>query len=366
MRVLLIIIICILLALVFKKRMSWSCIVSAILLGLIAYSISDTGQEDYVIHKTVYDHVQKGGFESIATHYYFLTSPLYVFYVYLLSFFQDNRMLSVINTFLCYLNVFTVMLVAFKRTNGSSRNLLKCFIYLICVLPWVDFSLGIRGGYAFSLCALAFLYDSSPGRYRLLSLLFFIIPIFIHQACSAILLIWLMALFVNKFKGIRRIAFFVVFLTGLMSASLTLLGDSLSSIPGLQFISVVTHSLDEYAVKQDGGAGVYGTGIVIIRGLGMLIPFVLLLSQYKRSKKNINGDGLMVWDVPSISFSLMMFFTMGYVWQFDMFARYSVACIMLTPFIFSKQKRIPVYVVLFALMALIYNTWNNYSYVFFE
>ena len=100
------ILICIFLFYHFRRRRFLSVIISALLLGFIAFFITDEGQVDYIMHKSVFDHIKDGGFSSISEHYYFLTSPLYLYYVYLVTFFEDNRMLSVINTFLCYLIIF--------------------------------------------------------------------------------------------------------------------------------------------------------------------------------------------------------------------------------------------------------------------
>ena len=170
------ILICIFLFYHFRRRRFLSVIISALLLGFIAFFITDEGQVDYIIHKSVFDHIKDGGFSSISEHYYFLTSPLYLYYVYLVTFFEDNRMLSVINTFLCYLIIFYTMYLTYKR-EAVAKTYTSCFIYLICLLPWVDFALGIRGGFAFSLCSLALLYDSSENKKYVVSLFFFIFPI---------------------------------------------------------------------------------------------------------------------------------------------------------------------------------------------
>lgn len=314
--------------------------ISSFIIAMIAYHLTDNNQYDLVYHRQLYDTIMDGGFYSAVVYSQTDKSPLYIWLVYLLSFFKDNKLISAVPTFFGY---FTLGFMLIKSYWKDKLSLVIAFAFFIFVLPWQDYASGIRGALAYSICIWAIFLDLRKDR-KLLSIPFYIASIYIHQASIIFIFIRLLMLAVKH----RIIKEKIVYIFCLALGSLTeLLGPMLDSIgksTGLKILSTVSNSFDSYVVE---GTKLYELGIVLVRLAAILLLYFVYTNSISKAYKG--------QDYIYKMYTMLMLVTIGYTWQYDIVCRYSFACILLSSLMLGYcKKQYMSLLLIFAILNLLY------------
>lgn len=298
--------------------------ISSFIIAMIAYHLTDKNQYDLVYHRQLYDTIIDGGFSSAVVYSQIDRSPLYIWFVYLLSFFKNNKLISAVPTFCGY---FTLGFMLIKSYWKEKLSLIIAFAFLIFVLPWQDYAAGVRGALAYSVCIWAIFLDLRKGK-KLKSVPFYLTSIFIHQASIIFIFIRLLLLAIRHRIIKERIVYILCLALGSLTKMVSSILDSIAQSTGLRILSTVSHSFDSYVVK---GTKLYEFGIVFVR----LAAILLFYYVYTMSNSKVARNKDYVYKL----YTMLMLVTIGFSWQYDIVCRYSFACILLSSMMLGYCKK---------------------------
>lgn len=327
-------------------------ITTGLLMSVIAFYLTEKNQYDLIKYREVYDTLQDGDIFRAITYSAVDRSPLFIWIVYGLSYFEDNRFVSAIPTFIGYFILVYLLIQTSKDFQVKKYNQLTFLLFLLFIIPWHDYSAGIRGALAYSLCSLGVFWEFRK-KEKLLGYVFYIFPIFIHQASIIFLILRLFVYLIKVFPSSKKIIYLLCFFSGSMTEIMGPVIESLANFTGLSILLIVSNSFNSYAVE---GKDVYEISIVILRILAVLLIY---FATRKYSKRNVETSS------ESSIFSIyimLMLIAIGFVWQYDIVCRYTVACMILSPLILYRcNKKYFTTLVLFSILTLIRYYYSYYS-----
>lgn len=296
-------------------------------MGGAAFFLTEKNQYDLVYHRGLYDTLQEGGLEAAIQYSLIDKSPLYIGLEYILSFFRDNRLASAVPTFLGYFILVYLLGKTSQKYKVSKRTNTIFLIFLLFILPWHDYSAGIRGALAYSLGCLG-LYVDVKSKNTVSGVLLYISALFIHQAAIIIIALRLMLLLIEKFPFMKNFCFILCLSLGSITEILSPILTSLSQMTGLSILGEVSHSFENYVVK---GKELYEYSIVFLRIIAILVIYFVTKSssQYKER------DEQSIYTI----YTMLMLVTIGYIWQYDIVCRYSFACMVISTLILYRCKK---------------------------
>lgn len=323
-----------------KSKRVVAVFLSSYIIAVLAYHLTENNQYDLIYHRQFYDTIMDGGFSTAVDYSLVDKSPLYVWIIYLLSYFKDNRLISAVPTFCGY---FTLGFMLIKSYWKEKLSLVIAFTFLIFVLPWQDYAAGVRGALAYSICIWAIFLDLRKGR-KLLSVPLYIASIYIHQASIIFIFLRLLLFAVRHCFFKDKIVYIFCLTLGSLTEMLGSMLDSLGKSTGLKILSSVSRSFDSYTGE---GSKLYELGIVIVRLAAiLLVYYIYTMSNSKAAREK---------DYVYKLYTMLMLVTIGYSWQYDIVCRYSFACILLSSLMlgYCKKKYMSI-LLIFAILNLLY------------
>lgn len=214
----------------FQKSYLFFLIIALLSFSVIAFNIEPPFEWDLYKHYQVLEKIRTGGV-SYLTNY----SPykeLYVinYFYYLISLTNYNGLLPFFTVLICGI-IFIIIYKNLVFNNKNLSNFVKIFIILIYLALFniVLAVSGIRTNLSVSICALGFFLEYLNKRNFIVSLLLYIISLFIHPV-SVIFIISRLLVMLNGDKYFIIFAFISLFFYGII--------ETLSSqnIPIIQYI----------------------------------------------------------------------------------------------------------------------------------
>lgn len=333
------------------KRQLLSAIGVGLLMFVSAFYLTDTNQYDLVNHREMYDTLQRGGLLAAQQYSEIDRSPLFVWMLYVMSLLEDNRYTSALPTFIGYFILLYLLIQTSRKYKIPKSSQLFFLLFLLCIIPWHDYTAGIRGALAYSLCCLGVYFDFRKNN-KLLAAVFYVFPVFIHQAAVIFLILRLFVYLINIFPFTKRIIYGLCLLGGSMVQLLGVAADDLANYTGLRILSIISTSFQSYAVE---GHDVYEPSVVIIRVCAVLLIYFL-------TKRHLDNETESESDIFAM-YTMLMLIAIGFVWQYDIVCRYTVACMMLSPLVLYRTRPdcIPL-LVLFAILNLLRYYFSYYSH----
>lgn len=335
-----------------QKQQNLSVVLVSFLMATIAFFMTEVNHYDLISHRGLYETLQEGGISSAFTYSSIDRSPLFIWLVYVLTYLGDSRYTSAVPTFIGYFIVVYLLVQTSKgyKVNKQTQTLL--LLFLLFIIPWQDFSAGVRGALSYSLCCLGIFCELYKGQ-RLFGLFLYIFPIFIHQSSIIFLVIRCLAYLIEKQPSLRKIIYFLCLLAGSMTEFLGPLIEGLANISGLRILAIVSNSFNTYAIE---GKDIYEVSIVVLRVLAVLLIYYATLGfsksyMVKKSDRSIYS-----------MYTMLMLFSIGFIWQYDIVCRYTVACMIFSPLILYRcNKKYIAFMVVFSIVTLIKYYGSYYS-----
>ncbi len=312
-----------------RKYVLSAFIFNSFLLAMLAFNISEQNQHDLIFHWDLYDYYTGKPFSNVMLHYYFKQSPLYCTYVYLLTFLGSHRYLSAISTFLGYFSISKILHYFIAQKGLNKYEYVTIYMVMICTLPWQDYSAGIRGALAFTVCVVGAFEDFEKER-PILSIICYGAALFIHQSIALFIGVRLLALITRNTNQITKLITIVfTLMVSIFANGFYNIVSLLANASGISVLHYVAHSINSYLIH---GKEFYEYGVVIVRVSAIVL---LLWIAYNCSCYYINIDeyeqnSRLIW-----FFSLLVCTTIGFIGQYDTVCRYSVVCIMMAPLILN-------------------------------
>lgn len=329
MKIVLVFLICALLVMVFpKKYVMVAFFLNSIAIAWLAYTLSTVNQYDLVYHLDLYDNMSGKGLEYVFSHFYFKQSPLYVLYVYCLGFLKNKHLLPAVSTFIGYFSFASILNYFIKKEDFSKIKYVAIYFFILCTLPWHDFSAGIRGALAFTLCSLAVFFDLVKGKSKL-GLIIYVLAIFVHQSAIIALFTRLVLFFTKKLnkKGSFGLVCVCMLLFSVLSGAVSQVLILLANGTGLSIINVIAHSFEAYII---GGTDLYEYSVVIIRAMTIVVVlFIIYMCGIRMGNEYDRKCSIIRY------YLLFICLTFSYIGQYDIFCRYSVASILLSSMVLS-------------------------------
>lgn len=332
------------------KKQALAAVAIGLLMSVLAFYLTETNQYDLIIHRELYDTLVDGGFSAAMVYSVIDRSPLFVWLIYILSYLGDNRFTSAIPTFAGYFILVYLLIQTSKKYGIRKRVQIAFLLFLLCVLPWQDYSAGIRGALAYSLCCIG-VYLEFRKQEKFLGLFFYIVPIFIHQASSIFLLMRVLIYMIKLFPSSKKIIYAFCLFAGSLVDFIAPIIDSFANMTNLRILSVISGSFESYAIR---GKDIYEISIVLLR-----ICAVLLI--YFATRRQKDGDTESESHI-FFMYTMLMLISIGFAWQYDIVCRYTVACMMLSSLTFYRcNKKYMLLLVVFAILNLIRYNYSYYS-----
>ena len=345
------ILLCVLLYCIIPQRITLLAIFSTgLVMACGAYFLSEYHQYDLIYYRELYSTLQEGGIQSVFVYSAVERSPGFIWLVYFLTYFADNRLVSAIPTF------FGVVTIGFITKKMTHKNGKKKFIGVLIMLiffflyPWHALPAAIRNPLAHIFCLIALYWDLETNKFRK-ALPLYIFAIFIHQ--SSIIFIFLRILLYLYTRGSlkKTIVLSICLFLGSFSEIIGPILDFFVELTGIHILDSVSHSFNSYTTKQD---GLYEYGIVIVNVVAILLIYFSSRIYFRRQDKK---------DSSSMTFyTMLMLVTIGYIWQYDILCRFSNACVILSPLVLCRcnyMKLLPL--VMFSTFNLVYYYLIYYS-----
>lgn len=329
-----------------KSKQLLAGLIASVLMGVLAFYVSERNQWDLIIHRQMYNELMGGGWASAMSKAETFRSPLFVLMEYMLTFLGDERFTSATPTFIGYFILAFLLYNTSKVYHIEKKYYVCAMAFLLLVLPWHDFAAGIRGALAFSICCFALYLDFRKNN-TLLGIALIISSVFIHQSAIIFLLLRLFAFVIEMTPIAQKPIFIICLLLGSLTEFIGPLISELASSVGLGILTTINDSFDSYAVQ---GKKLYEYRIVLVRIVALLL---ILYFTYKGKKDNVkNKQELSLYNI----YIMLMLVSVGFIWQYDIVCRYSVASIMLLPLFVNRMNRSSIHAFwLFAIInALVY------------
>lgn len=337
MKIVLVYVLCILMvAAIPKRRVYYVFLLNSILIAYLAYKVSVENQYDLIFHLDLYGNLMGRSIGYVVSHYYFAQSPLYVLYVYFLSIFKDAHLLPAVSTFIGYFSFSNILYHFIKNEAITKEKYVVIYMLVLFVLPWQDFAAGIRGALGFTVCSWAVYTDFIKSKKKL-ALLFYVSAIFIHQSAIIALLIRVIWHITNRMNS-NQFGFVCILalLFGAFSEAIGEVATLVANMTGLRILSVVARSFSSHT---DGGNALYELGPVIVRVAVMLMVLYII----KRCGAELSRRDLIARNIGLLRYyTLFVCITLGYIWQYDIICRYSVASVLLLPMVLSCSGEAPI------------------------
>lgn len=335
-----------------KKNQVLAALGIGFLMSVIAFFLTEKNQHDLIYYREAYDTLQDEGYLGAIAYSAVDRSPLFIWIVYGLSYLEDNRFTSAIPTFIGYFILVYLLGQTSIVYEIKKRRQLIFLIFLLFILPWQDYSAGIRGALAYSLCTLG-IYFEFRKQMRFLGFIFYIFPIFIHQASIIFLFLRLFLYLIEIIPSIKKYIYLLCFLIGFITEFMGPAIESLARITGLRILSIVSNSFNSYAIEEK---DLYEPRVVILRISAILLIYIIT-RKYIISKQETNSES----NIFSI-YTMLMLLSIGFIWQYDIVCRYTVACMILSSLILYRcnQKYITT-IIIFAIINLISYYDSYYS-----
>ena len=337
MRIIAVFSVCVFLAYITpSKYLKQVLLINSCLIAWLGYALNTENQYDLIFHFDMYDYLIGKSIEDVFSYYYTLESPLYVLYVYFLGFFKNKHILPAVTVFIGYYTFSYFLSYCVKKDSLSKKVYMPIYLLILCALPWHDFSAGIRGALAFSICAWAAFFDFVK-KEKIKGLAFYIASVFIHQAAIGALLVSLLVHATKKYNKKVKVGIFITILaTGLLIRQINTLISFLANSTGLNILQTIANSFASYVVQ---GKDLYEYRIVIIRALVSIIALFYISTcefsaenefLYKKRKEIV------------YYYTVFVGLTFAFVWQYDVFCRYSVATTLLLPLVLTSYGSAPI------------------------
>jgi len=131
----------------------------------------------------------------------------------------DYHLLPAIVIFISYFIMFYMMTDYANRTNAKSKELLLALLFLLSVMPFITLVSNVRNILAFSILSFAIYREFVQKKKNILTLLIYIIPLFIHVSSLALILIKLIAQRSSRVTIKNIIIYLIVSLTSFIILS---------------------------------------------------------------------------------------------------------------------------------------------------
>ena len=338
-----------------KKNQMLVVFTTAFLMSILAFYLTDKNQYDLIAHRELYDTLQDGGISAAMLYSAIDRSPLFIWIVYGMSFLDDNRFTTAIPTFIGYFILVYILVRTFQKYERKKNIQVCCLMFLMFVIPWQDYSAGVRGALAFSLCCYG-IYLEFRRQKRLLGILFYVVPLFIHQASIIFLILRLLVYIIDICPSFKKNIYALCLLAGSMTEFMGGIIEDIANMTGIRILSIISHSFNGYTSKVD---DIYEYSIVILRIFAVLIIYFVSRKYYNRVIEPHAESSIY-----SI-YTMLMLLSIGFVWQYDIVCRYTVACMMLSPLILYRcSEKYSILMFVFAIFNFIY--YNSSYYIKWE
>lgn len=333
-----------------EKKQALAAVTTGLLMSVLAFYLTETNQYDLIAHRELYDILANGGFSTAMTYSTIDRSPLFVWLIYALSYFVDNRFTSAIPTFVGYFILVYLLIQTSKKYAIRKRIQIVFLLFLLFILPWQDYSAGIRGALAYSLCCFG-VYLEFRKREKLLGTIFYIVPIFIHQASVIFLLLRIFIYVIKVFPFAKKIIYVFCLLAGSIVDFIGPIIDVFGNITDLRILSIISGSFESYTMR---GKEMYEISVVLLRVCAVLLIYFTT----KRQTDNETESEAHIFSI----YTMLMLISIGFVWQYDIVCRYTVACMMLSSLtLYRCNTKYITLLVVFAILNLIRYNYSYYS-----
>lgn len=335
-----------------KQNQLLSVFMIAFLMSVSAFYMTGENQHDINVYRELYDTLLDGGISAALLYGAVDRSPLFIWLVYVMTFLEDNRYTSAIPTFIGYFILLYVAYKTFKKYNIRKQKQVLCILFLLFIIPWQDYTGGVRGALAYSLCSLSIYFDFRKQKKKL-ALMFYIISIFIHQASVIFLVLRLFVLLIGYYPFLKKTIYLLCLLVGCMTEFMGPVIEFFAKITGLGILSIISNSFNSYAVE---GKELYEVSVVILRVTAILIIF-LSTRNYIKDHNETSAES----SIFSI-YTMLLLLAIGFIWQYDIICRYSVACMILSPLILYRcNSKYIIVMIVFAILNLVRYYDSYYS-----
>ncbi len=353
MDILLGLIFCIIIYIVFPQKLNLIAVVlSSTVMSVMAFYLSDSNQYDLIFHRNLLDDLINGGFETAVIYSSVDKSPLYIWFEYFLSLFKENRLASAIPTFIGY---FSLGFVLYKMNKDVRIKLKLVLIYssLIFILPWQDYSAGVRGAFAYSIFLLAVYADMLKNN-RITALMLYLCSIYIHQAALVLCLLRMLLLLHQKSFLNYRLVCLICLGLGSMTFVLGPILHSIAQATDINIFKTISDSFNGYVIK---GTKLYEYSVVGLRLFAILLIYYITRKSLLKDEREQSQ--------PFKLYTLIMLTTIGYIWQYDIVCRYSFVCVVLSALLLCRCRIQYIYLLfIFSLINVL--IYNNIYYLTWE
>lgn len=343
-------------------------IIASLLLAALAFYYSPSQYEDLYYHYIMLDEFKTGGWSFILNTHWFERQPVFAIYVYFISLFPANGFLPAISIFLTYLFPFILIYKIAIKYNVKKIYIVFSFLFILCTMSYLGVMSGIRNMLAFSVFSYVLYVDLVEKKNKIVCFAIYIALCLLHTSVVT-LVIFRLLLTIAK----RKFFFIIIAIFSLLWPLFNIfIFKVLGLLKELEFFMV----LDEQVKGYIGGGTQYVFSTASIRLISLvIILFCVILSMYM--SRNIRN-------YPDKYFRyilLIIFFTAGGIFQYDIFVRMVCFLIFSSPFVLLTALstgtksinrdvtylKMLLYVgLIFVLMvSLVFYTWSEYTKINF-
>lgn len=342
-----------------ERHLKLALFISAVIFGIIGFSMQTQNHYDLVFHYNLYESLYGVSFFDLSQNYYYNEFPGYVIYLYLLSFLKDPHWLSAISAFIGYGLCFASLYKITKYYSLEKKDYLLSFFYICAMLPFLDFAAGIRGAISYSLCIFCFVTESMNEKKRIFCWAGYLYAISVHNSAVILLAIRILMLIKNNFWRVSISILLVA--SGLFSETISSILGFLYARTGLRLFQNLSDSFFSYVVSES--HDLYEYGVILVRLAGLILVLVMNFA----SRKVVKEENRKFFDRIGYFNVLCSFFTLGFIFQYDIFCRISLISTMTMPAfipVIKDEKEISVLragIFLLAIFVLFYYTKIYYG-----
>lgn len=311
------------LSIFFHKKTKLYFAISCILLAYISYNIAVFPEMDLFRHYQTLELFRNISWE-FTTNNYLDTNPLFVIYLYLIGFMNNNGWLPAITVFVAYYLISLKIYQYGNKVGVKNKYVILCFLFILFNFNYNWLVSGIRSYLAFAIFSYFLYSELIEGKHKRLCWSVYIGLCFFHWIMTLFLLIRILLLIKN-----RHTSFIIVsFLIGIMFF-LPSINNILSLFTNIQLFSLIVEKYISYRSYSNFGKWQFLFNIIKYFTL-VLIYFYCRM--YKKKYVNSKYDQYVV---------MIIALLIGTVLEYQMFLRTTdFLLLLLSPYIiqlFSKN-----------------------------
>lgn len=351
-----------------KKIIIYYFIIAAFALSVLAFFYSPTQYADLFHHYLMLDEFKFYGWNYVVDTHYFQRQPIFAVYAYLISFFPFKGFLPAITVFLAYLFPFILINKISIKYNIKKEIIVLSFLFILFTMSYLGVMGGIRNMLAFSLFGYTLYSDLVEKKNKIICFTIYIALCLFH---SSIVILVVFRLLVALTK--KRLSFFFLLVVSLLWPLLSLyIIKILGLLKGVVFFSFLQEQVEGYI--NGGTQFVYSTASIRLLSLISIFSCLIFCIFMQKYIKDYPDKYLRF-------FLITILFTIGGVFQYDLFVRMVCFLIFSSPFVILIALSVSsngtnrnvtilkmflnVELIFVSVISLVFYTWSEYTKINF-